>query len=142
MFWRSSKSNGTKRNDVRVRPNQKWEIQYGGLRTGCTNNSTCRQHGNEISTAIPLFSGHSYSMGLVVMLIDQTGSGKFENAASKLQIWPLSWISHFRFGQQLFQPLPPLNTENIGLTIEISFLACPHVDISVCHLVVNPLPPS
>ena len=33
-------------------------------------------------------------MRLVVMLVDQTDSGKFKMAASELQLWPPSWIFH------------------------------------------------
>ena len=56
------------------------------LQTGSTNISTCRQDRNEMSTAILMFLGSSYLVGLVVMLIDQTRSGKFKMMASKLHI--------------------------------------------------------
>src|SRR5664279_1147325 len=45
--------------------------------------SACRQHRNEISKAILMFSGSTYPMELPGMLYDLTGSGKSKMAASK-----------------------------------------------------------
>ena len=63
------------------------EIQYVVLQTESSNISVCRQdgRGNEISTAKPMFSRSSYPMGLV-MLMNQTESGKFKMTASKFQL--------------------------------------------------------
>ena len=66
-----------------------------GLQTRSINISARGQHINEISKAIPMFSGSSYPMRLVVILTYQTGSGKFKMVASKHQFWPPSWISPF-----------------------------------------------
>ena len=112
---------GTEMNDVGS--NRKWEIQNGGLRTGGTNISVCRQERNKISTAISMFSESSYPIEGVVILIYQTGNGKFKEVSSKFQLWPPSWISHFRFRRKLFQllPLDSWTPRNIGLAVEIFF---------------------
>ena len=111
-----------------VRQNQKWEIQYGGLQAGSTNISTCRQHRNLISTVIPMFSGPSNRMKMVVMPINQTGRENIKMTASKLQLWPPFRISHFRFGRKLFQ-LIPLDS----WTPKTKALPLWFAEISVCH---------
>ena len=50
-------------NDVRT-TNPEVRIQYGGLRSGNTNFSTCRQDMNEIATAISMFWGFQLSDGI------------------------------------------------------------------------------
>ena len=68
-------------NNETARCNRKWKIQDGGLHTWNTYISACTQDGDEIPTAIPMFSGSSYLMGVMTMFCDQTG----RNRKSKLQ---------------------------------------------------------
>ena len=77
-------SYGTKINGVQ--PNQKWDIQYGGLQTGSTYFSAFIQESNKISMAKSMFPGSSYPINLVRVMFDQIGIGKAKMAASKLQI--------------------------------------------------------
>ena len=65
------------------------------------------------------------------MLIDKTGRVKFKMAASKLQLWPLSWT--FRLGRKLFQLLPVGSCTPKTLAIEIVFLSRLQAEISMCH---------
>jgi len=55
-------------------------------KTGYAYISACRQDGNEILTAIFMFSGSSYPMSSTGMFYDQTGSGKSNMAASKQEV--------------------------------------------------------
>jgi len=52
--------------------------------------SACILDCNEIPTAIPMFSGSNYQIRIMVMLytveLEETGSGKFKMAASKLRL--------------------------------------------------------
>ena len=43
--------------------------------------------------------------------------GFFKIASVYLQLWPPTWISHFRLGQQFLQPLP-LETQKHSLAVE------------------------
>ena len=69
-----------------IRPNRKWEIQYGGLQTGSIYILTCRHDRSEISTVISIFARFSYPMRMIEMLCNQAGSGKFKTVASQLKI--------------------------------------------------------
>jgi len=60
-----------------------WVEFQVAIKTGYAYNSACRQDGSEILTAMSMFSGSSYPMRSTGMLYDQTGSGKFNKAASK-----------------------------------------------------------
>ena len=72
-----------------------------------------------------MFSRSGYPMGLVVMPIGQTGSGKFKMVASKLQMCPPSWIPLPVWSKIIpTTPIGSLDPENIGLAVEISFLSC------------------
>jgi len=44
------------------------------FQTAYTYISNCKQDSNEIQTAIPMFSGSSYPIRIVIMLYDQTES--------------------------------------------------------------------
>ena len=75
--------------------------------------------------------------------IERSGSGKSKMAASKLKIWPPSWISYFQFGRKLFQSLPLARWTTkhmwLSLPIEISFLSCAQAEMSdmclICDIV-------
>ena len=53
--------------------NRKWELQDGGFQTSNMCNSACTTDSNEISSVLPMFSGSSYQINLVLLLYDQTG---------------------------------------------------------------------
>ena len=58
--------------------------QDGGFQTRTksdTDISACKQNRNEISTVKPIFLRSSYTMGVVVIFFDQTGSKKSKMAA-------------------------------------------------------------
>jgi len=55
--------NKSTRNVVRL--NRKWEIQYGGIKTGSTYISACRQDRNENPTDIHTFSRSSIPIGTI-----------------------------------------------------------------------------
>ena len=51
--------------------NRKLKIQVGGMLTWSSFISACIQDSNAISTAIPMFWGSSYPMGVIAMLYDR-----------------------------------------------------------------------
>ena len=55
------------------------KIQDGGLWTSNACISAPRQDINDILTAISVFSGSSFPLGLIKILWDQTGSGKIQD---------------------------------------------------------------
>ena len=55
------------------------KIQDGGLLTSSACISAPRRDINEISTAIPMFPGSSYPLGLMRILCDETGSVKIQD---------------------------------------------------------------
>src|SRR5664279_1414633 len=60
-------------------------------KTGCTYISACRQDRIDISTAISTFIGSNYSMGLLGMLYNLTGSENFKMASFKPEV-PISHL--------------------------------------------------
>ena len=75
-FW-VQHSNGT-RSKI-VQPNRKWVIQDGGFQTSNACIFASRQDINEIPTAMLIFWGFSFPLGLITWLCDQTGSGKIQD---------------------------------------------------------------
>ena len=59
------------------------KIQDGDLQTSNSCISASRQDINEIPTALPMFSGSSFPLGLMRILCDQTGSGKIQDGGLK-----------------------------------------------------------
>ena len=55
------------------------QIQDGGNQTSNACISASRQDVNEIPTAMPMFSGSSFPLGLMRILCDQTGSGQIQD---------------------------------------------------------------
>ena len=55
------------------------KIQDGGLLTSSACISASRKDINEIQTAIPMFSGSSFPLGLMRILSDRTGNGKIQD---------------------------------------------------------------
>ena len=76
FFW-VQHSNGTR--SKTVQPNRKWIIQNGGLQTSNACIFASRLDINEIPTAMPMFSGFSFPLGLIIWLCDQTCRGKIQD---------------------------------------------------------------
>ena len=62
-----------------MQPNRKWVIQNGGLNKSIACIFASRQDNNEIPTAMPMFSGSSFSLGHPRRLCDRTGIGKIQD---------------------------------------------------------------
>ena len=69
-----------------MQPNRKWKIQDGGLLTGSTYISACRDDIKEIPEVKRMFLGSNSSIELRRILCNQTGSGKSKMAASKPEV--------------------------------------------------------
>ena len=109
-------------------------IKDGGRQPGITKISAFRQNRNEILTAMPIFSGSSYPMEWVVMLMHQTESMKFKMVASNFNFDCHFGFHAFGLVENYFNHSHWITGPRKHRFSHWDFVSvCVQAEISVCH---------